>query len=39
MTAVRRLCRLTWRATQLSAIPPVAFGTLFARASIPSGGE
>jgi len=30
---LRRLSRLTWRATQLSAITAVAFATLFARAA------
>ena len=30
---IRRLSRLTWRATQLSAIAAVAFATLFARAA------
>jgi hypothetical protein len=30
---IRRLSRLTWRVTQLSAIATVAFATLFARAA------
>ena len=31
---LRRLSRLTWRATQLSAITAVGFATLFARSAV-----
>jgi len=34
-TGLRRLSRLTWRATQLSAVTAVGFATLFARTAPP----